>query len=365
MSESMKDEASYPGAVPPPPGDIPDLGNPQDASRTLGLAVLIGCDILVTIFFTTRAYVKVRVTHEILLEDGYHAWEVTPEDYSQVLKTHAKITLKWLYANSIIYFPTAYFTKITLLLLIGRVFAVKRRVTKSIHIFIIVLLVAHLPVQIIKIAICIPIRAYWDPLVHGRCLNQRKIFIFGLSLAIFTDLVILLVPMPLTWSLRVPLRKKIKIMAMLGAGGIATGMTILRMYKAVKFIHSNDVTADFVSLTLTAMAELTIGLICSCFPAVNILIERRTTKPSRNSPCSNKKPLNMRQDQCDLPCLGTGPDEASHVKGSDISSLNFDVELAILSRYTGQMGRGEAGQSNHGHLFDERVNSMSPDRQRR
>lgn len=69
-SESMKDEASYPGAVPPPPGDIPDLGNPQDASRTLGLAVLIGCDILVTIFFTTRAYVKVRVTHEILLEDG-------------------------------------------------------------------------------------------------------------------------------------------------------------------------------------------------------------------------------------------------------------------------------------------------------
>uniref|UniRef100_A0A8H7K3P4 Rhodopsin domain-containing protein n=1 Tax=Bionectria ochroleuca TaxID=29856 RepID=A0A8H7K3P4_BIOOC len=272
-SESMKDEASYPGAVPPPPGDIPDLGNPQDASRTLGLAVLIGCDILVTIFFTTRAYVKVRVTHEILLGDvictiawasillysatfflmihygvGYHAWEVTPEDYSQVLK--------WLYANSVIYFPTAYFTKITLLLLISRVFAVKRWVTKSIHIFIVVLLAAHLPVQIIKIVICIPIKAYWDPLVDGRCLDQRRIFLFGLSLAIFTDFVILLVPIPLTWSLRVPLRKKIKIMAMLGAGGIATGMTILRMYKAVKFIHSNDVTADFASLVLTTYVSL-------------------------------------------------------------------------------------------------------------
>uniref|UniRef100_A0A8H7K8Q7 Uncharacterized protein n=2 Tax=Bionectria ochroleuca TaxID=29856 RepID=A0A8H7K8Q7_BIOOC len=149
-SESMKAEASYPGAVSPPPGDIPHLGNPQDAGRTLGLAVLIGCDILMTIFFAIREYVKVRVTYEILLEDvihygvGYHAWEVAPENYSQVLK--------WLYANSVIYFPTAYFTKITLLLLIGRVFAVKRWVTKSIHIFIVVLLAAHLPVQIIKIS---------------------------------------------------------------------------------------------------------------------------------------------------------------------------------------------------------------------
>jgi hypothetical protein len=93
-------------------------------------------------------------------------------------------------------------------------------------------------------------------LVDGRCLDQRRIFLFGLSLAIFTDFVILLVPIPLTWSLRVPLRKKIKIMAMLGAGGIATGMTILRMYKAVKFIHSNDVTADFASLVLTTYVSL-------------------------------------------------------------------------------------------------------------
>uniref|UniRef100_A0A8H7KBS9 Rhodopsin domain-containing protein n=1 Tax=Bionectria ochroleuca TaxID=29856 RepID=A0A8H7KBS9_BIOOC len=153
--------------------------------------------------------------------EGYHAWEVTPEDYSQILK---------LYTNSIIYFPTAYFTKVTLLLLIGRVFAVKEQVARSIHVFIAMLFVAYLPVQIVK---------------------KRKIFFFGLTLAIFTDFVILLVPIPLTWSLRVSLRKKIKIITLLGAGGIATGMTILRMYKAVKFIDSNDVTADFGSLILT------------------------------------------------------------------------------------------------------------------
>ncbi|KAL9567484.1 hypothetical protein ACKAV7_008434 [Fusarium commune] len=390
----MKDQPSYPGAIPPPPGVTPDLNNPQDAGRTLSLAMLIVCDILVTIFFAARAYVKAWATHNILVEDvtctiawnqkvlillysatfflmihygeGYHAWEVTPEDYSQVLK--------WLYANSIIYFPTAYFTKVTLLLLISRVFAVKERVARSIHVFIVMLFVAYLPVQIVKIVICIPIRAYWDPSVDGRCLNQRKIFLFGLALAIFTDFVILLVPIPLTWSLRVSLRKKVKIIALLGAGGVATGMTILRMYKAVKFIDSNDVTADFGSLILTTMAELTIGLICSCFPAVSILIKRKTTtEPSRNSSCSNKNKLNARQDQRDLMYLGTRQDESSRPKGSDISplrsssSLNVDVELAILSKHPGQMGRrGEASHSNqcHGidnHEIDECANSISTD----
>ncbi|CAI6091142.1 unnamed protein product [Clonostachys chloroleuca] len=151
-------------------------------------------------------------------------------------------------ANSIIYFPTAYFTKVPHLLLIGRVYAVKGRAARSIHIFIVILFVAYLPAQIVKIVICIPIRAYWDPSVDGRCLNQRKIFLFGLALAIFTDFVIPLLLISLTWSLR-----KIKIIALLGAGGVATGMTILRMYKAVKFRDSNDVMADFQWLMLTTI----------------------------------------------------------------------------------------------------------------
>ncbi|CAI6099701.1 unnamed protein product [Clonostachys chloroleuca] len=60
-------------------------------------------------------------------------------------------------------------------------------------------------------------------------------------------------------------------------------MTILRMYKAIKFIDSNDVTADFGSLILTSMAELTIGLICSCFPAVSILIKRQSSPGSSHA----------------------------------------------------------------------------------
>ncbi|KAH8200144.1 hypothetical protein TruAng_005715 [Truncatella angustata] len=266
----MSAEPSYPGVAPPPSGVIPDLAHPPDAGRALLLVWVTVCDVLATVFFLTRVYVKIWVTRKILIEDvvhhgeGHHAWDVSREAYSQILKVgpvessirtfgsiYTAPFVQWLYAGSIVYCPTAYFTKVTLLLLIARVFAVRECVANSIHIFIFALLVAYLPIQIAKTVVCTPVRAYWDSSVHGTCLNQRKIFLSDISLAIFTDFIILLIPVPLTWSLRTPIRKKIKIVALLSAGGIATAVTVFRLYLAINFVHSTDVTSDFVAQNIT------------------------------------------------------------------------------------------------------------------
>lgn len=144
-----------------------------------------------------------------------------------------------------------YAIKVTLLLLIARVFSVRESVSRAIHIFIIALFIAYVPSQITKTVICTPIRASWDQSVKGKCLQQRKIFIADTTLAIFTDLVILILPIPLTWSLRSPMREKIKIMVLLGAGGVATAVSIYRLYNVIRFIESKDVTLDFVYQSIT------------------------------------------------------------------------------------------------------------------
>jgi len=125
---------------------------------------------------------------------GYHAWEIRKPEYYN--------WLKWFYASTVVYIPASFFTKATILLLMARVFAVEPRVSKGIRIFIWTLLVAYIPIQILRIVNCYPIRTYWDPRVrNAHCLNQRKIFFSDLSLSIVTDLLILLVPIPLTCSL--------------------------------------------------------------------------------------------------------------------------------------------------------------------
>jgi hypothetical protein len=156
------------------------------------------------------------------------------------------IFLQWLYAGSIVYLPAAYFTKVTLLLIIARVFRVKRAVAKSIYIFIAALFFAYLPMQISKTFICSPIKAFWDDRVHGSCLQQRKIFIADTTVGFVTDFIILILPIPLIWSFNASLWKKVKIAAVLGAGGIATGVTCFRLWAVVQFISAADDTAQFV-----------------------------------------------------------------------------------------------------------------------
>jgi len=139
---------------------------------------------------------------------------------------------------------------VTLLLLVARVFAVMEKVVKSIYIFIIALFVAYLPIQLAKICSCMPISSYWDPSIPGTCIDARKLFVSDLSLAILTDLTILILPIPLTWSLSFSWKKKVKIGVLLGAGGAAVAVTSYRMYLVIQFLGSKDATYDFAWLAL-------------------------------------------------------------------------------------------------------------------
>ncbi|KAJ4135187.1 hypothetical protein NW768_004808 [Fusarium equiseti] len=205
---------------------------------------------------------------------GYHAWEIRKPEYYD--------WLKWFYGSTIVYIPAAFFTKATILLLMARVFAVEPRVAKAIRIFIWALLIAYIPIQILRIVTCDPIRTYWDPKVrNAHCLNQRKIFFSDLSLSIVTDLIILLVPIPLTWRLTLSLGKRVKIVLLLGAGGIATALTLYRVAKAVEFLNSDDITVDYTPIAILTNLELTIGFVCACLPSFNLLIEHHIRKRRR------------------------------------------------------------------------------------
>lgn len=64
------DPSKYPGAFPPPPGVTPNLTHPPDAGRKALIAGLTVCLILITMLFSVRAFVKIRITRRILMEDG-------------------------------------------------------------------------------------------------------------------------------------------------------------------------------------------------------------------------------------------------------------------------------------------------------
>ncbi|KAG6364933.1 hypothetical protein INS49_006537 [Diaporthe citri] len=194
------------------------------------------------------------------------------------------VEVMWLYISSCVYSPAAFCTKATLLLLIARVFSVKPMISRGVKVFICTLALAYLPVQGLKTFICTPIEAFWEPTYmdvetgeNPYCLDQFRLFMCDISIAIVTDLIILILPIPLVWEMRAPRRQKVKMIILLGAGGAATAATVVRAYLNTRFMYSRNVSADFALIIITTILELSTGFACVCLPSAKFMLDRATS----------------------------------------------------------------------------------------
>jgi hypothetical protein len=155
------------------------------------------------------------------------------------------------YAATIHYAPMALFCKLALLLLISRVFgSVYKKTIRGIYVFMVLLAVYYLIGLIIKIRICWPISAYWTG-ESDKCLDQSAVITADSIISVISDLAILLLPTPLTWSLNMPNKKKLRVIGVLCAGGLATAFSILRLGIIVAEGSSTNQTLVFVKVVLS------------------------------------------------------------------------------------------------------------------
>lgn len=145
-----------------------------------------------------------------------------------------------------LYSPAAFFTKVTLLLLMARIFSVNKFLSRCIHIFIAILAMAYLPIEGLKVFICRPVWVYWQlanmdaSAPGGKCFDQPVLFMCDILIAIITDFIILILPVYLVWSMDTSWQQKIKYIILLGAGGGATATTMMRAYYNVRLMNSES-----------------------------------------------------------------------------------------------------------------------------
>lgn len=144
------------------------------------------------------------------------------------------------------------FVKIALLTLLARVFEPYPRWTFVIRITLAVVLAYYIPAFIIKARICNPVSTYWNGTdTGGSSLDQGKIIVADSAVSVVTDLAILVLPLPLTWSLHMPMEKKLKVIGLLSAGGLATGFSLYRLVMIIQEGDSPDQTMVFTKVVLT------------------------------------------------------------------------------------------------------------------
>ncbi|PGH12220.1 hypothetical protein AJ79_04400 [Helicocarpus griseus UAMH5409] len=297
-----------PPAAPPPPGVISNFDNPQDVLRTVNLVAQYLSIAVVTIFVALRIFIKIHRFSRLNVEDfsttadffhqalfvgfcscmallsyhggGYHAWDVRKAGYPDFLKITYVITL--------VYVPMAFAVKVALLSIVIRIFSPDRRKVIAIYVILGVLLAYYIPCLFMKIFACRPVSGYWLGVENGGwCFNQQKVIMADSVISMVSDFVILVLPLPLTWNLHISTAKKLKVIGILGAGGVATAFSVWRLVIMVQEGSSPDYTVVFVRCVLTGNAEAGLGLICACLPVLSSYHSSRVSTRNKSNPTSS------------------------------------------------------------------------------
>ncbi|KAF2138390.1 uncharacterized protein K452DRAFT_290972 [Aplosporella prunicola CBS 121167] len=287
----------------PPPGVTPNFDNPPRGVADWTLAVNVLGLSFVTTLVVLRLWARYRVTAKIGIDDiscilayigfvgyssidllmlrfggGINQWnvpkhKVTP--YSQAV-----------YSTMVVYGPTVFATKCSILLFLTRVFAPFDRYCRFIFAFLGVMGIYYTLMLFLKIFICRPIPKFWNMALEGQCFNQRALIMTDNVISLISDIAVLLIPCPLANFLKVSTKAKLKIGAVFGAGGIACVCSLVRLVEIINDSASLDQTWAFTMINLWGIAEVAIGLIASCFPMIPMLwkhIHRERTRTISNS----------------------------------------------------------------------------------
>lgn len=187
----------------------------------------------------------------------------------------------------VIYGPTVFATKASILFFLTRVFAPYERYCRFVYAFTLLMGCYYILMLVLKIFVCRPIHKFWDPAADGQCFNQRALILADNVISLISDIAVLLIPCPLAQGLRVAAKAKFRIAAVFGAGGVACVCSFIRLIDIIKLGASTDQTFAFTLINLwgysrpllpisqkyetnnqTSVAEVGTGLVCACFPVL-------------------------------------------------------------------------------------------------
>ncbi|KAG9496545.1 hypothetical protein J7337_011321 [Fusarium musae] len=236
-------------AMEPPPGKESNFDNPNRelyyiciASNTIAMSVC-------TIFVFLRLWARYRLAMRLRLDDmlryggGLHQWDVPEHLITQYNQT--------VYATMVNYGPTVFAIKAAILLFLASIFAPYKTYVKWIYGFLGVMGVYYVAMLFLKMFICRPISMFWGATTDGECFNQRVLILVDNIISLLSDIVVLLLPCPLTKKLQVGLVAKLKIVAIFGVGGIACIFSLVRLVFIIHNGESPDQTYVFLQINLT------------------------------------------------------------------------------------------------------------------
>ena len=107
-------------------------------------------------------------------------------------------------------------------------------------------------------------------------MNKAAITFSNAGMNIATDLVLIVVPVPLLWGLQIPRRQKIILMGLFGVGSIAVVMSIIRLQALyqIAIAPESEQSVQGVMIAIWSCVEINVAIMCASVPALKPLVVR-------------------------------------------------------------------------------------------
>ncbi|KAI0380182.1 hypothetical protein F5Y04DRAFT_100416 [Hypomontagnella monticulosa] len=224
---------------------------------------------------------------------GYPITVVAPAERLIIRKGFFAGWLLQTWANS--------FVRLSILDFLLHIFPRDRRFRFAVYFFEAAAIAYLVACTIAWLATCRPIRFNWElgTDVAQHCGNLSLKFLLSAIFNLVLDVCILILPMPMLWTLHMSARKKVAITLVFGLGIFVCFATAWRTYHVVKFSSPEsqlNFTQTVVEDALWSGLEITLGIINACLPVMppvanripNIPFFQRIGSPSNRSPEPSK-----------------------------------------------------------------------------
>ncbi|KAH7399487.1 hypothetical protein BKA66DRAFT_165614 [Pyrenochaeta sp. MPI-SDFR-AT-0127] len=381
--EQMNTEAFLDSpALAPPKGVKPNFENPSNLAAP-ELAVLQLS--LATIFVVMRMYTKRFVVKRLLSEDwwllvawicfacfhvnvfmteelplGVHQWE---------MKVRLAIkTGKLFHISTAVYTLVALPLKVSIILQIRRIVIPRQQAqidpSRSrlllrwfIDLFLGVNVLFYLILFLFTMFTCRPMRKAWDFRIPGYCLPHRMFMhVACAAINCWSDLVIIILPQPMIWSLRLDKKKKLGLSAVFLVGGLACIASAFRVYYAVLLSIDTDLTFRAAQMGKWVEPELALGFIAACCPVMPRFVKHLSKTKLGQKICSlwTSSPRSVT-------AVSSGRNVDTYGSGSNKikKQVDTDIEFAELTRTRSEEERSVEGRNGNGAWTDTSTNPLT------
>ncbi|KAI0005770.1 hypothetical protein F4779DRAFT_597431 [Xylariaceae sp. FL0662B] len=324
-SEQQEAALDGPALQPPDKSIVPNFDNP-DNDNGLGYAIVTLCLVLGTLAFLIRTYTRIFRLKKLEIEDylgliafgnfvafaclmyrlldsiGFfvHQWDIRLRDLSEVLYV--------LYVGSVVYGICIMFVKAAILLEWTRIF-VPMGARNAFHRTCLALILVNTFFYVAYIfaqnLYCIPRQRIWDVTIQGNCIDKTALIISSSTINFISDIIILILPQRVIWTLQMSRLKKIGISFLFTIGLLACAAAGARLGAAIRYYDSADGVYQIGGSGMAALSEQTCGILVFCVPSASkayrgSLVARKLSSLFRLSSSRGTAPSSAKRSQSRL-----------------------------------------------------------------